>query len=148
MRIALDTNVLVYFDDEADVVRRAAVRQVVARLPADSVVIPAQVMAEFARVLLHKQGYSPSEVQSLLTRWSKAYEVVETSLGIIASAVDLNSEYPISFWDAVVLSSATSANCQILLTEDMDHGWMWSGVTIVNPFEEPMHPLLEQALAQ
>ena len=50
-------------------------------------------------------------------------------------------------WDAVILSAAAAAECRVLLSEDMQHGFTWSGVTVVNPFAEPPHPLLEDLIS-
>jgi hypothetical protein len=34
----------------------------------------------------------------------------------------------------------------VLLSEDMQHGFVYRGVTVINPFAEPAHPLLADAL--
>jgi predicted nucleic acid-binding protein len=40
------------------------------------------------------------------------------------------------------------ADCRLLLSEDMQDGFIWHGVTIANPFAHPRHPLLEGLLEQ
>ena len=40
----------------------------------------------------------------------------------------------ITFFDALIISSAAQADCGTLLTEDMQAGRTISGVKIVNPF--------------
>ncbi len=54
----------------------------------------------------------------------------------------------ISIWDAIVLATAAEAGCRMLLSEDMQHGFTWSGVTIVNPLVTPSHWLLESLLTE
>lgn len=34
----------------------------------------------------------------------------------------------------------------MLLSEDMQHGFVHRGVTVIDPFAEPAHPLLADAL--
>jgi len=46
MRIALDTNVLVYAEGVGDDARRAATMQLLDRLPPESVLLPVQVLGE------------------------------------------------------------------------------------------------------
>ena len=46
----------------------------------------------------------------------------------------------------MILSAASNADCQILLSEDMQDGFTWGGVTIVNPFLEKPNPLLAALL--
>jgi predicted nucleic acid-binding protein len=42
----------------------------------------------------------------------------------------------LSFYDALVVAAAADAGCRVLLTEDMQHGRKFGGVTIQNPFLE------------
>ena len=46
------------------------------------------------------------------------------------------SEASLSYWDAALLSAAVKGRCEILLTEDLNHGQTIAGVKIVNPFRE------------
>ncbi len=61
--------------------------------------------------------------------------------------MDLSAEHRLSFWDALIFSVAAEAGCRLLLTEDLQDGFTWRGVTAVNPFAEKRHPLLATALA-
>jgi predicted nucleic acid-binding protein len=54
--------------------------------------------------------------------------------------------HSLSFWDAVILSAAAGAECHLLLSPDMQDGFVWQGVTIVNPFAHTRHPLLQAIL--
>jgi predicted nucleic acid-binding protein len=39
----------------------------------------------------------------------------------------------LSFWDALILKSASMAGCGRVLSEDLNHGQVIDGVTIENP---------------
>jgi predicted nucleic acid-binding protein len=41
-----------------------------------------------------------------------------------------------------ILAVTAENRCRILLTEDMQHGFTWRGVTVVNPYLTPPHTLL------
>ena len=45
-----------------------------------------------------------------------------------------------------MISVAAESACRLLLSEDMQEGFTWRGVTIVNPFAENTHPLLAALL--
>jgi hypothetical protein len=64
------------------------------------------------------------------------------------SAADLASDHQLGIWDAVILSAAAQAGCRVLLSEDLQHGFTWGGVTIVNPFVEAPHLLLDALLGE
>ena len=49
-------------------------------------------------------------------------------------------------WDAVVLSAASQAACRLLISEDLQDGFTWGGVTVVDPFATERHPLLDALL--
>ncbi|MCD6681058.1 MAG: hypothetical protein LT102_10460 [Burkholderiaceae bacterium] len=49
-------------------------------------------------------------------------------------------------WDALILSVVAENQCRMLLGEDLAPGFTWRGITVVDPFAERRHPLLERAL--
>ena len=54
MRLALDTNILAYAEGVGEEARREASLDLIAALPVDSVVLPAQTLGELYRVLTAK----------------------------------------------------------------------------------------------
>jgi len=64
------------------------------------------------------------------------------------AAVDLASQHRMNIWDAVILASAADAGCRLLLSEDMQDGFTWTGVTVVNPFARSRNALLAAMLQE
>jgi len=62
------------------------------------------------------------------------------------SAIDLAGDHRLSIWDSVVISVASEAGCRLLLSEDLQDGFTWGGVTVANPFASQQHPLLASLL--
>lgn len=53
---------------------------------------------------------------------------------LIASQMEEN--YKLSFWDALIVAAASKAKAARILTEDLQAGQTIEGVLIVNPFEQ------------
>ena len=53
----------------------------------------------------------------------------------VLSAVELHERAGVSFWDAMILTSARSLGCETLITEDLNPGQRYDGVLVVNPFK-------------
>lgn len=47
----------------------------------------------------------------------------------------------------VMLSAAADARCRLLLSEGLQEGFTWRGVTVTNPFSSRPHPLLEALIS-
>jgi len=47
-----------------------------------------------------------------------------------------NSVKEISYWDAAILGAAKTLGATTLYTEDLSHGQVYHGVTVINPFLE------------
>jgi len=45
-----------------------------------------------------------------------------------------------------MLAAAAEAGCRLLLSEDLQEGFTWGGVRVVNPFAAAVHPLLVKTL--
>ncbi|MCL2423049.1 MAG: PIN domain-containing protein [Micrococcales bacterium] len=136
MRAALDTNVLVYAEGEGDEARCRAARDLVARLPADEVVVPVQVLGELTRVLVGKAGRPRDAVRTAVNGWADAYQVADSTAHAFTSALDLMADHQMNTWDALILAVAAEHQCRTLYSEDFHAGFTWQGVTVVNPFAQ------------
>lgn len=144
MKAALDTNILAYAEGVNDGHKKREAWDILEKLP-DDTVIPVQVLGELFQVLVRKAGRPAADARAAIAGWSYAFPLVETSTSILLAAADLATRQ-FGLWDAVILSAAAEAGCSILLSEDMQHGFIWRGVTIVNPFANPADPLLKVLL--
>lgn len=55
---------------------------------------------------------------------------------IDSHALKLSRDSALSFYDALIVAAAADAGCTVLLTEDLQHGRKFGGVTVQNPFLE------------
>lgn len=146
MKVALDTNILADAEGVNGTGKRSTALDVLRRLPQDLVVIPVQVLGELFSVLVRTAGRSRSDARSALLSWSDAYQLVETSASTMMAAADLATDHQLGIWDSVILSAASEADCRLLLSEDLQDGFTWGGVTVVDPFAPELNPLLDGML--
>jgi predicted nucleic acid-binding protein len=147
VRVALDTNVLAYAEGVNGLAMKKAALELVDKLPQNSVILPVQTLGELFQVLVRKAARPPRDARAAVLSWRDAFGVVETSAAVMLAAADLAVSHQFGIWDAVILCAAAEADCRLLLSEDMQSGFIWKGVTIVNPFAKSRHPLLEALLA-
>jgi predicted nucleic acid-binding protein len=147
MRVAIDTNVLAYAEGIDDDARRERAIALTDRLAQLTVFIPVQVLGELFRVLVRKGGQNAKQARERVLGWSDSFALIETSEPVLLAAMDLAEAHRFSIWDAIVVAAAARAECRLLLSEDMQDGFTWNGVTIANPFSETPHPLLAAMLA-
>jgi predicted nucleic acid-binding protein len=69
------------------------------------------------------------DVRSLL-----AWRPVKNDAALIEAAWMLVDRYGFSWWDAQIVAAARRADCQVLLTEDMQHRLEVDGLVLINPF--------------
>jgi len=148
LKIALDTNVLAYAEGINGAERRSAALALIRRLPQDAAIVPVQVLGELFNVLVRKGGKSRSDAREAILSWRDTYPSIETSPEAMLAAIDLATDHQLGIWDAVILSAASQAGCRLLLSEDLQEGFTWAGVTVVNPFSSPRHALLNALLEE
>jgi predicted nucleic acid-binding protein len=146
MRIALDTNVLAYATGLNDAARKNAAVELLRRFPPEDLFLPVQALGELFHVLVTKAAIKRPDAQAIVLKWYDRYSVVETSQAVLLSAMELASEHGLRIWDAIMMAAAVSAECRLLLSEDLHHGFTWNGVTVVNPFSKTPHELLTEAI--
>jgi predicted nucleic acid-binding protein len=146
MSVAIDTNVLVYAEGVNDRTRRDRALALLEALAPESALLPSQVLGELFQVLVRKAGRSAADAAAAVLSWGDAFPVIESSGEVLLAATELASAHRMGIWDAVVLSAAAEARCRLLLSEDLQDGFRWRGVTVVNPFSPTPHPLLAAQL--
>jgi predicted nucleic acid-binding protein len=147
MRVALDTNVLVYAEGLNGAARKNATLAILARLHQEETFIPVQVIGELFHVLTRKAGLTPVRSRDAILNWQDTFPTVETSGAVLSSAIEIATHHRFSIWDAVVVAAAGATGCRLLLSEDLQDGFTWNGVTVVNPYASTPNPVLAQLLA-
>jgi predicted nucleic acid-binding protein len=143
MNVALDTNVLAYAEGTNGEEMKARALALVERLAPDMTLIPVQSLGELFNVLVRRASRSKQEAAAAVQSWGDVFPMIETSPEIMLAATDLVRTHGFSMWDAIILSAAAEARCRLLLSEDLQDGFTWRGVTVTNPFSSTPHPLLE-----
>jgi predicted nucleic acid-binding protein len=147
MRIAVDTNVLVYAHGGNDSERQRVALDVLDALAGKSVLVPVQVLGELFNVLTRKAHWPKEAARDAVLAVHDNLSPIDTAYPALISATDLCLDHGISIWDAVILATAADAGCRLLLSEDLHEGFVWRGLTVVNPFAAKRHPLLGAALS-
>jgi predicted nucleic acid-binding protein len=148
VKVALDTNILAYAEGTNGVEMRDKALDLLQRLPAGSVVLPTQVLGELFNVLVLKAKRPAASARTAILGWRDAFALSETSASVMVNAVDLATDHRLRIWDAVILAATTEAGCRLLLSEDLQDGFTWQGVTVTNPFGPTPDPLLAVVLGQ
>lgn len=146
MNVAVDTNVLVYAEGVNDAARKAVALDLLQHLPPESTFIPVQALGELFNVLVLKAGRSRAKAAAAVLSWGDAFPLIESSGDSLLAATDLSKTHRLGIWDAAALSAAADARCRLFLSEDLQDGFTWRGVTVVNPFASRRHPLLAALL--
>ena len=146
MIVAVDANILAYAEGIDDPQRQATAQAVMRGLPDDAVVIPLQALNELFNVLA-RRGWGIGAIRQAIVTWHRSYAVAPTSEAAMMAAIDLAADHRLNIWDSVTMSVAAESGCRLLLSEDLQNGFTWRGVTVANPFVAEQHPLLTSLLA-
>ncbi|MFW6401642.1 MAG: PIN domain-containing protein [Desulfohalobiaceae bacterium] len=142
----MDTNILACAEGIGDMQRCRTARELIAALPVEGVLIPAQAMGELYRVLVGKAGKNATAAREAVLEWADSFETADSTWSTFQSAFDLAVDHKLQIWDALILAVAAENHCRLLLSEDLQEGFVWHGVTVLNPLAETRNPLLERLL--
>jgi len=132
-KVFLDTNILIYSMDRSQPAKQKKCRNLLRSLAeGPKGVISTQVMQEFYTAATTKLGADPLITKDVL-RSLERFEIVIITPGLIKDAVDCSIINRLSFWDALIVTAAEAAKCEILWTEDLNNGQIIRGVRIENP---------------
>jgi predicted nucleic acid-binding protein len=133
----LDTNIFVYsFDQLAGLKARKAAQLIREALTTHKGVISYQVVQEFFNVALRRfaQPMQPSDASQYLGAVFRPLLAVHSSQALFGEALQLHAQSGLSWYDSLIVSAAIQARCDLLYTEDLQHGQRFGALQVKNPF--------------
>ena len=135
-RTFIDTNILVYAYDIDEPVKQARAREILKQgIEGETAVLSVQVIGEFFTVVTKRipNPLSAEEAEQVLDLLS-ILPVIDLDFRMIRHAIEIHRQHGIAYWDALIVAAAHRADCTQILTEDLNAGQSYEGVTVVNPF--------------
>jgi predicted nucleic acid-binding protein len=134
--VFVDTNVLLYSEDQADPLKHRVARDWLRALwVSRRGRLSTQVLNEFYVNATRKlrPAMAPGDARAEVRRYQRWQPWVVDQL-TVETAWAVESRCGLSYWDALMVGAALQQGCSLLLTEDLQHGQQIDGVRIVNPF--------------
>ncbi len=134
-RVFVDTNILVYAHDVSAQEKHVRARELLRRLwDEGGGGLSIQVLQEFYVTITRKvaRPLAPSTVAEIIGDLA-AWRVHSPTAEDIQEAIRLQQRYGLSFWDAMILTSARALGCAMVWSEDLNAGQHSDNVQVVNP---------------
>ena len=128
--IAADTNILLYLHDNSDNRKRDIAKNILS----DNPKISAQVISEFLNVTRRQLDLPKADIITYCADLLKDCDILPVSCDTLTNAAALIQKYNFQLFDSIIVAAACEANCDILYSEDMQHGLSINNLTILNPF--------------
>jgi predicted nucleic acid-binding protein len=126
----LDSNIVLYLASE-----NLAKADRAQELVAEGGTISVQVLNEIANVSRRKMGLSWAETRNFLSMIRGLLEVEPVTIDIHNVGISLAERYQLSVYDSMIVSAALSAECDTLLSEELQNGLLINGrLRVLNPF--------------
>jgi len=136
-RCFIDTNVFVYaFDASAPAKARKARQLIRQAVDTGQGIVSYQVVQEFFNVALRKfpQPLTVAEAEQYLVTVFRPLLAVHSSPALFLEALRIAAKHRLAWYDSIIVAAALEGNCDMLYTEDFQHGREIEGVRIADPF--------------
>ena len=133
----VDTNILIYAHDASAGAKHDQARALLQSLWQERAGgLSIQVLQEFYVNVTRKvaRPMTPAAAAAIIGELA-AWQVHRPDVDDVLEAIRLQTSRKLSFWDAMILTSARRLGCATLWSEDMSHKQQYEGVTVINPFE-------------
>jgi predicted nucleic acid-binding protein len=130
----VDTNIFFYAQDKSAGLKHERAAKIVADLWQSATgVLSTQVLQEFCVAVRRvDRNRAIEDLRQWVERYSEWETIVNTSESI-RDALNLESRYQVSFWDALIIRAAQVSRADVLYTEDLNDGQVFGSVRVVNP---------------
>lgn len=132
----LDTNILVYSFDANAPAKRDRARQLITSALEGAGMISFQVVQEFLNLALRKfeNPMSPDQANAYLEGVLIPLCRIHSDPDLYKEALAVKIRWGFSFYDSLIVAAARGGGCQVLYSEDLQHGQNIGGLAVVNPF--------------
>ncbi|MCF7674654.1 MAG: PIN domain-containing protein [Akkermansiaceae bacterium] len=130
----VDSNILIYAADESTPAdRKTRIAREVLRQR--NLHLSVQVLSEFTVNARSKAklNLSLEQEREWLNGWL-LFPVAALTVETFLAATLIYARYQISHWDSLIIASAREARCDLVYSEDLNHGQDFDGVKVINPF--------------
>ena len=134
-RVSLDTNILIYAIDQTDKKRHKTALNVFEKIAQWDCILTLQALKEFFHVATRKKKLSSKNALAQIEDWRIIFPITTAKTSTLIQAIHAAEKYQLAFWDAMLLTTASEAGANLLLSEDFNHHQIIDGVRIVNPFK-------------
>jgi predicted nucleic acid-binding protein len=133
----LDTNIFVYSLDPVDPHKARTAEGLVTRgVDSRLGVISYQVVQEFMNVSLRqfRAMMTVTELELYFFKILLPMMTIPSSSGLFLAALRLQKANQIGWYDSLIVAAAIQGDCEVLYSEDMQHGRRFGDLLIQNPF--------------
>ena len=131
----VDTNILVYAYDLSAGEKHQLARSILQHLwQTKTGCLSVQVMQELFVTLTQKvqRPLSTDKARMIVADFS-TWQVHAPDGEDVLGAIDIQQRFQLSFWDAMILRSASQLGAKVVFSEDLIHGQDYGGFQVVNP---------------
>jgi predicted nucleic acid-binding protein len=139
----VDTNILIYAHDRSTGEKHTRAQALLEQLwESGQAVLSTQVLQELYINLRRKLGHPlpVHEIRQIIRDYT-AWQVITNTPESVLDAMEIETRYKTSFWDALILQAAITAGAFILYSEDLAAGQKYGMVQVVNPFLDSPLPV-------
>lgn len=133
----LDTNIFVYSLDPVEPRKARIAEDLVTRGVGSRLgVISYQVVQEFMNVSLRqfRATMTVTELELYFFKVLLPMMTIPSSSGLFLEALRLQRADQIAWYDSLIVAAALQGGCEILYSEDLQHGRRFGDLVIQNPF--------------
>ena len=132
----VDTNLLIYGIDPQETKRRRVAGDLLTNLAdTDTLVLSPQSLNECYRALTERRGLLPRNAARAYIVYLRRFCAAPYDFDVTQRAWRIQDQHGFSWWDCMLLASASLAGCDLFFSEDMQHERVVDGLTILNPFQ-------------
>src|SRR5271167_2050270 len=136
-RFFIDTNIFVYSFDTTSPKKAAQARKLIrSAIETRRGIVSYQVVQEFFNVALRRFAKPMSAVDAEQYLWTTFRPLlsVHSSPALYGEALRIAARFRLPWYDSLIVASAIEGQCDLLYSEDFQHGQQFASVTICNPF--------------
>lgn len=134
-KVFFDSNIFVYSVDNDEPSKKSIAQKLLSNAAKNKkAIISTQNLQEFYNAVTKKHRKTKKDAKLDVENFAHSFPIQQITPSIIFKAIDIQIKNKLSFYDSLIISTASKNGCVVCYSEDLNAGQIIEGVKVINPF--------------
>jgi predicted nucleic acid-binding protein len=90
--------------------------------------------------VIRRRLLTATEAERIIQAYRPVFPVLSVDYDLVCAAIGIHQRFQLRYWDSLIVAAARLGGCAQILSEDLNDGQDYDGVTVTRAVSVPIEP--------